>query len=647
MRQKFFYYLGLMAKTDKTVPQIIDSLVSKLRALNRQWRLYVSHRYLPPFIQKRLPGRYAYRSDHQLNRLADEDLLKICGLQKADLVEDQAALFRFADDARLHRFYILGEKRRWTHSPNQYRKFSDDNGSRHYTKIPWCMDVKARYTWPSQVWHHRIAYIPPADIKVPWELSRGQHLLSFGLSHYMRPDPKYYQEFRNQIIDWHESNPFCCGPNWACTMEVGIRIANWLAAALFFASEINDDHAFRKSFFEQIHQHGLYITRHLEKTADFASNHYIGNIAGLYFIGAICPFFTESDSWLKFAQSELEAEIQKQTLSDGLNFESSTSYHRLVLEMFLHCFLVGNVFQKPFSAAYEKTLIKMLSALAAISKPDQTIPQIGDNDSGRFLVSNYANKPDSLDISYLLQIGRDFLALKELPQLLRQGALFHESGRYVFKNAWSYLLIAAGPKGQEGRGGHAHNDVLSFELIIGKTAVFVDPGTGFYTPHPEIRNQLRSVQSHNTLYWPEIEPCDLDYLFLLKETGALNVLKVLESDSQNEFHARYNYNRRWHERRLVLNQGLEESLCIHDRCSHTGAVVGFICAPTCKPEIVADDRIELESAVVRIEGGKVPRLVDAIYSPGYGRTEKTWKIEVPLQDRDVYFEVIPKTEQGT
>ncbi len=76
---------------------------------------------------------------------------------------------------------------------------------------------------------------------------------------------------------------------------------------------------------------------------------------------------------------------------------------------------------------------------------------------------------------------------------------YSDSGMYIFKSDRLYLAISAGPNGQNGNGGHAHNDKLSFELCIDGEDVTKDPGTYLYTPLPEMRNQFRSIRAHNTL----------------------------------------------------------------------------------------------------------------------------------------------------
>jgi len=60
----------------------------------------------------------------------------------------------------------------------------------------------------------------------------------------------------------------------------------------------------------------------------------LSDIVGLFFIASYFPHFKNSEKINKTYISKIEKEIFKQTYSDGMNSEGSTSYHRLVLELF-------------------------------------------------------------------------------------------------------------------------------------------------------------------------------------------------------------------------------------------------------------------------------------------------------------------------
>ena len=59
-------------------------------------------------------------------------------------------------------------------------------------------------------------------------------------------------------------------------------------------------------------------------------------------------------------------------------------------------------------------------------------------------------------------------------------------------------VVRAGPHGPDYMLGHAHADLLSFELSHGSRRLVSDTGTALYDPGPE-RQQLRSTAAHNTL----------------------------------------------------------------------------------------------------------------------------------------------------
>jgi len=294
-----------------------------------------------------------------------------------------------------------------------------------YEPIDWQLDFKSGFRWSGQTWYRDIRYgsAEGVDVKVPWELSRMQHLPELALAYSVTRATGYVTEFRNQVLDWIAMNPPRFGVNWACTMDVGIRIANWLVAFdLFRASGATFDGPFEAIVESAVHDHARHIAQNLEWSETRRANHYLANIAGLLMSAAYLPAGDETDAWLLFAIQELIVETERQFLPDGGHFEASTSYHRLCGEMVAVCavFLqaipkarVGGLRQTrprrmPYApglraetaekvastyeftgsvlpkSVYEK-LTRAVQFTRDLTKPDGTVPQIGDNDSGRFL----------------------------------------------------------------------------------------------------------------------------------------------------------------------------------------------------------------------------------------------------------------------
>ncbi len=386
-----------------------------------------------------------------------------------------------------------------------------------YRPIDWHCDFTSGYRWSPRRFHRRIQYglAEGVDIKVPWELSRFQHLNTLGQAYALTGNGKYAVEFINQIDDWIASNPVGFGVNWTCTMDVAIRAASWLIASECFRASDALPADFLRRFHRSLREHAGFIRHHLER-GQVTTNHYLSDIVGLLFIAVCCPFFRESRRWFAFCVHELAREMNTQVHSDGCHYESSTCYHRLALELFFFAaWLIAvnegapdrdryrRAAERVLGPPYVERLHAMFIAALHLIKPNGRMPQIGDNDSGRFQIFS---RRDVLDVRYLLPLGAVFF---EQPKLkvdefgLTEDALwifgrrgydlwtgldgrslanlesrsFPDAGWYVMRRGHDYCLVSCGRNSPLRKGGHAHNDKLSFELAIGGRDVVVDPGT--------------------------------------------------------------------------------------------------------------------------------------------------------------------------
>ncbi|MEW6114500.1 MAG: alginate lyase family protein, partial [Thermodesulfobacteriota bacterium] len=306
-----------------------------------------------------------------------------------------------------------------------------------YRPIDWSLNFKSGFRWAESTWYRDISYghAPGADIKVPWELSRMQHLVQMAWAYGLvvsdecspaqaAPDlaERCLAEFRNQVLDFIATNPSRFGVNWHSSMDVAIRVANWLLAHdLFVSFGASFDPAFEAVFVRSVYEHGCHIVNNLEYSSDFRANHYLADIVGLLFASAYLPRTPEIDAWLAFTVQELISETERQFLPDGAHFEASTSYHRLTAEMVLYGTGIvlglpeekqqalveydyrqhrarpplkpgpmpfypapGNGALSPFPPGWFDRLAKMVEFSERITRPDSRVPQIGDNDNGRF-----------------------------------------------------------------------------------------------------------------------------------------------------------------------------------------------------------------------------------------------------------------------
>ena len=270
-----------------------------------------------------------------------------------------------------------------------------------YRPIDWHLDFRSGYRWSPLAWHRAVPYghLPGVDVKVPWELARMQHLpqlaLAFGCARAglprFLPAERYRNGFRNQILDFVATNPPRYGVNWHTTMEVAIRVANWLLAYGLFRSYGADwDRDFKRVFTRSVVEHGRHIAANPERSPAWRNNHYLANLVGLAFAGAYLAPRPEAERWRRTAAAGLPAEIGRQFLPDGGHFEASTGYHAFAVELATYGLAMVRAGRRGAAGTADGLPDRLREALARaggfliqLTKPDGRLVQIGDHDSGR------------------------------------------------------------------------------------------------------------------------------------------------------------------------------------------------------------------------------------------------------------------------
>jgi hypothetical protein len=298
-------------------------------------------------------------------------------------------------------------------------------------EIDWHLDFKSGFRWKPKTYYlgtgKHVALDDDSDVKIPWELSRCQHFVTLGKAHGYTDDEKYATEFVSEIESWIDANPIELGVNWACTMDVAIRAVNWIWGYYFFCDSPNLTKEFRIELFKSLFLHGRHIINNLE-FGRIRSNHYLSDIAGLIYLGIFFQETKDGKKWLEKGIFALKEELKLQVYSDGVDFEGSISYHRLVTELFLSSTLLCRKNGIDFPPWYMTRLEKMIEFMMYYTKPDGTAPQIGDNDDGRLhILSNYGNW-NSVDHRYLLSVGAVLFRRRDFKQAAGE---FHEEAFWL------------------------------------------------------------------------------------------------------------------------------------------------------------------------------------------------------------------------
>src|SRR5918992_157431 len=256
--------------------------------------------------------------------------------------------------------------------------------------IDWQIDPVSGYRWPKKLFSElKNAERSPrgTDIKFPWELSRMQHLPTLGKAYRLTRDQRYAREVVEQVTHWLDDNPCPYGVNWACPMDVAIRIMNIAWGYLLIKDAAVMTSEFRSRLAVSIFQHGQYILFNLEYgLRDNGSitngNHYLTNIVGLLHLGLLCPEIKAAERWKKFAARALVDEMEREVHPDGVNFESSIAYHRLVLELFTAGALLCRNTGLSLPEGFWNRLERMYEFVFSVTRPDGTAPMVGDADDG-------------------------------------------------------------------------------------------------------------------------------------------------------------------------------------------------------------------------------------------------------------------------
>lgn len=359
--------------------------------------------------------------------------------------------------------------------------------SRNTNVTDWRSDPLSGYRWPLD--YHRdlkLLRTDGSDVRVLWELNRLGHLLRTN-------DPT---EFLNQLHSWSDQNPYGRGPNWACAMEVALRAMNVLAAFERFRQSPQINAAELLFILHLLQQHGHYIQNNLEFSYIATSNHYLSDVAGLLWLGVILPELSEAKNWRGFGLTELLREMDKQVLADGADYESSTGYHRFVLELFLYSFLLCRENKIEIDTKYWRKLHQMLEYVKAYLRPDGLAPLIGDTDGGQVLPFHPRRAGDH---AYVLETGAEVFDDPDLKLPETTSRAFPDAGIYIMRSGDCYLCFNASSAGIHGRGSHGHNDALSIEVSARGRAFIVDPGTYVYTADLQMRHAFRSTAYHSTV----------------------------------------------------------------------------------------------------------------------------------------------------
>lgn len=324
------------------------------------------------------------------------------------------------------------------------------------------------------------------EITSEWNVPGASHLWNFNL-HYLEfliplairynetHEDKYKKKCEELIRSWvHGSD---AADAWA-PYTISLRIPNILIVMEYLG-------IYDKEIYESIYDQYRYLQRNTETA--LLANHYFENIRTIVIASVV---FKENDIYHKYFDLLLK-EIKEQILPDGVHYERSLMYHKIILEDILRVYTVlSGSGHKLDAEKLMPTIKRMSSALSSLEYGLTRTPLF--NDAGDNVSRNTAA---------LLKVCENAVGQADISRD------FAESGYYRVDNGGISVLFDCGDTGPRYMGGHAHNDCLSFELSVDSIPVFVNSGTGQY--QGEMRPFFKSTSAHNTVMIDDCEQSEL------------------------------------------------------------------------------------------------------------------------------------------
>jgi hypothetical protein len=391
--------------------------------------------------------------------------------------------------------------------------------------LPWHTDWRWARTWAPMYYRrydlHHLERAQPYDVKIPWELSRLWWLLPMVQGALLEGDAAQVRADLAVLEEWERENPLAHSVNWYA-MEASMRgvtlalLLDMLLAADVPASSVPP------ALLRLVAAHGAFVWRNREYT-DLRGNHYTANLVALLLCGLVLRGFEpEAARWAAYAAAAIPDEIEHQFLADGVNIEKALAYHRLVTELFLVAAIALERAGSPVRPAVTARLHAAFRYAAACTRPDGLLANVGDDDDARVLAfdprpardarpllsvaaawfddSGLKPAAESVPTALVWLLGGPGIAawtrMKAQPPASR---FFADGGVVVVRRDDNFLWMDVGEVGLAGRGGHGHNDLLSFELVVDGRPLVVDPGCFVYTGDARARDLFRSTPYHNGL----------------------------------------------------------------------------------------------------------------------------------------------------
>ena len=407
------------------------------------------------------------------------------------------------------------------------------------------------------------------------------------------------------IARWIADNPASRGNGWE-PYPLSLRIVNWIKWHLG-GNRLSD--AATRSLFLQVRALVQQIEYHL------LANHLFANAKALYFAGL---FFDhpEALTWKALGARILRDEVQEQIFSDGGHFELSAMYHGTITADLLDIVNISRVFGDQSLPGFDLIAAKMISWLSLMTHPDGEVAYFNDATKGVApTLSELKAYAARLEIDCTTKIDDGINDLSP-------------SGYVRYQRGCQATFIDIGRIGPDYQPGHAHCDLLSFELSLGEQRHLVNTGISTYNTGAR-RHEERATASHNTVSIAETEQSEIWKAFRVGRRA-----EPIDIDIGPQYvqaaHDGYRHKGVIHRRRFEFGDGrLRIDDLLDSNSTRTGAA-NFHFHPNVRPVLVGDV-VEVDGLKMTFSNAREVKVIDYEFCAGFNKRVLAKKVIVTFE----------------
>lgn len=341
---------------------------------------------------------------------------------------------------------------------------------------------------------------------------------------------------------------------------ISVRAVNWLQAIALAGDHLQPPT--RDRLVASIASQLTLLERRLEH--HLRANHLLRNYRALLWGGLVLRG-PRAPRWARVGFNGLCDELREQVLGDGAHYERSPMYHAIVLGDVLECLELCDRRGLVVPGDVRERAAGMVRALDVMSRPSGELHLFGDS------AGDGAPSRQRLEC----------IAVRVTPSAVRGGTrsvVLGESGYFAHGDTASgdRILVSCGEPSPTYQPGHAHCDLLSFELDLGGRPVIVDAGTSGYEGDP-LRAYQRGTSAHNTVLVDDTDQSEMWGTFRVARRAQVVARRAAMdggtwrfTGSYSPYHARHCVHERTIERRP------DGEWRIQDSVSTAESVVSFV-----------------------------------------------------------------------